>query len=148
MAPKPFQSSHDLDMRAGEADRRDANADHRDLVDKEHEAAMLRRGQAQDEREREFVRLSTTDVEIRGLWACLKSIEISVKETNVLVNAIFAKGCAKVDAHEKTDEDHGKRILVLEVGAAENRGRDRTISAAIATGISVAVVFVARLFKQ
>lgn len=148
MAPKPFQSSHDLDMRVGAADRLDADNNHRDEVNTEREAAMLRRGQVQDGREREFVRLSATDVEIKGLWACLGRIETSVKETNVLVNAIFAKGCAKADAHEKTDEDHGKRILVLEVGAAENRGRDRTISAAIATGISVAVVFVARLFKQ
>jgi hypothetical protein len=148
-------------LRDGLQDRRDSEAAHRDSVATERDNVALRRGILADERDALNDSRNATAAEIKGLWACLTRIETGVNATNALVNTMYAKGCAKAEAHEARENQHesriqtieiamasNPRIMALEVAMAENRGRDRTLNALIATGISAACVFFGRMFKQ
>ena len=116
-------------LRDGLQDRRDCEADHRDGVATERDITQNARQSQQDTR-------SATDVEIRGLWACLSRIESSIKENNLsllanneLINNIFAKGCARAESHERQNALQDTRISAIEIALAENKSRDQLIAA-------------------
>jgi len=116
-------------LRDGLQDRRDCEADHRDGVATERDITQNARQSQQDTR-------SATDVEIRGLWACLGRIEESVKatqtsvaDTNKLVNQMFAKGCALAETHERQNAQINIRMAAVEIAMAENKSRDQLIAA-------------------
>jgi hypothetical protein len=63
------------------------------------------------------------------------------------IDRMILNGCAKASLHAEHDADHEARLRMMEREASEGRGREMVKHGLLATGISIACVFIGRLFK-
>ena len=151
------EKQHASDIRDGLADRRDFDADHRDRVASERDVTAQRRGLVADERDlhadrrdsREAMR-DVTQVEITGLWECMRRIEQNQREMVAEIKNLSKHGCAKAALHAQLETNQGTifgRLRDIELKQAEGRGKVIILSVLASAEVGTVFAWIGGLFK-